>query len=92
MAHTPFPVEVLTPEGEVFNGEAEQVSTTTTVGSLSIFAHHEPLLATIEASELRVYTSETEILRFETGDGYLQVGDNHVLILVKDAKPATEAA
>ena len=85
MAHTPFPVEVLTPEGEVFKGEAEQVSTTTTIGSLSIFAHHEPLLATIEASELRIYTSETEILSFETGEGYLQVGDNRALILVKEA-------
>ena len=86
MAHTPFPVEVLTPEGEVFNGEVEQISTKTTVGSIGILANHEPLLATIEASELRLYTSETEILRYETGDGYLQVADNHVLILVKDAK------
>jgi F-type H+-transporting ATPase subunit epsilon len=85
MPHTPFPVEVLTPEGEVFNGEVQQISTRTTVGSIGIFAHHEPLLATIEASELRLYTSDTEILRFDTGDGYLQVGDNHVLILVKDA-------
>ena len=26
MARTPFPVEVLTPEGEVFNGEVEMIS------------------------------------------------------------------
>jgi F-type H+-transporting ATPase subunit epsilon len=86
MAHTPFPVEVLTPEGEVFNGEVEQISTKTTIGSIGILANHEPLLAMLEASELRLYTSDTEILRFETGEGYLQVADNHVLILVKDAK------
>jgi F-type H+-transporting ATPase subunit epsilon len=90
MARTPFPVEVLTPEGEVFNGEVQQISTTTTIGSIGIFANHEPLLATIEASELTLYTSETETLRFQTGDGYLQVGDNHVLILVKDATSVSD--
>ena len=34
MARTPFQVEVLTPEGEVFNDEVEMVSTKTTVGSI----------------------------------------------------------
>jgi len=34
MAHTPFAVEVLTPEGEVFNDEVEMLSTRTTVGSI----------------------------------------------------------
>lgn len=90
MPHTPFPVEVLTPEGEVFTGEVQQISTRTTLGSIGIFAHHEPLLATLEPTELRLYRSDTEILRYETSDGYLQVGDNHVLILVKEAKPVTE--
>ena len=33
MARTPFTVEVLTPEGEVFNDEVEMVSTRTSVGS-----------------------------------------------------------
>ena len=89
MAHTPFPVEVLTPDGEVFNGEVEQVSTRTTAGSIGILANHEPLLATLEPTELRLYTSETEVLRFEASDGYLQVQDNHVLILVKEAKPVS---
>ena len=32
MARTPFPVEVLTPEGQVFKDEVEMVSTRTEVG------------------------------------------------------------
>ena len=39
MAHTKFPVEVLTPDGEVFNDEVEMVSTKTTVGSIGPAAH-----------------------------------------------------
>ena len=46
MAHTtPVPrVEVLTPEGEVFDEEVEMVSTRTSVGSIGILADHQPLL------------------------------------------------
>ena len=60
MARTPSPVEVLTPEGEVFNDEVEMVSTRTTVGSIGILAHHQPLLAMLDPTELRLYKSESE--------------------------------
>ena len=90
MAHARFPAEVLTPEGEVFNGEVEMVSTRTTEGLIGILARHAPLLATLEPTELRLYTSETEILRFAQAEGYLQVGNNHALLLVEEAYPVDE--
>ncbi len=90
MAHALFPVEVLTPEGEVFNGEVEMVSTRTTLGQIGILARHAPLLATLEPTELRLYLSETEILRFAQSEGYLQVGDNHALLLLEEVHPVGE--
>ncbi len=87
MAHTPFPVEVLTPEGEIFNGEVEMVSTRTTLGQIGILSRHAPLLATLEPTELRLYRTETEIVRFAQAEGYLQVGDNHALLLLEEAYP-----
>jgi F-type H+-transporting ATPase subunit epsilon len=85
MPHTKFPVEVLTPEGEVFNDEVEMISTRTTVGSIGILANHEPLLATLEPTELRLYKSDSEILRFAQGEGYLQVADNRAMLLLQEA-------
>jgi F-type H+-transporting ATPase subunit epsilon len=85
MAHTKFGVEILTPEGEVFNEEVEMVSTRTTLGSIGVLANHSPLLATLEPTELRVYRSETEILRFAQGEGYLQVAGNRAMLLVQEA-------
>jgi F-type H+-transporting ATPase subunit epsilon len=85
MARTKFPVEVLTPEGEVFNDEVEMISTRTATGSIGILANHTPLLAMLDPTELRLYRSETEIVRFAQGEGYLQVADNRALILVEDA-------
>jgi F-type H+-transporting ATPase subunit epsilon len=85
VAHSKFGVEVLTPEGEVFNGEVEMVSTRTTLGQIGILARHAPLLATLEPTELRLYKTETEVLRFAQAEGYLQVGNNHALVLVEEA-------
>jgi F-type H+-transporting ATPase subunit epsilon len=85
VARTTFQVEVLTPEGEVFNDEVEMVSTRTSVGSIGILAHHQPLLGLLDPTELRLYKSETDIVRYAQGEGYVQVSDNHVLLLVEEA-------
>ena len=85
MAHTKFGVEVLTPEGEVFNEEVEMVSTRTVIGSIGILANHEPLLAMLDPTELRLYRSDSDIVSFAQGEGYLQMIDNHALILVEEA-------
>jgi F-type H+-transporting ATPase subunit epsilon len=89
VARTPFKVEVLTPEGEVFNDEVEMLSTRTTVGSIGVLANHQPLLAMLDPTELRLYKSETEIIRFKQGEGYLQVANNHALVLVEEAEPVS---
>ena len=85
MAHAKFPVEVLTPEGKVFDDEVEMVSTRTSVGSIGILANHAPLMAMLEPTELRLYKSDSDIVRFAQGEGYLQVVDNSALLLVEDA-------
>lgn len=82
---TKFPVEVLTPEGEVFSEEIEMLSTRTAVGSIGVLANHEPVLAMLEPTELRLYRSDSEIVRFAQAEGYLQFADNHALVLVEEA-------
>jgi F-type H+-transporting ATPase subunit epsilon len=84
VARTPFPVEVLTPEGEVFNDEVEMVSTRTSVGSIGLLAHHQPLLAMLDPTELRLYKSESDVIRFAQGEGFLQVTAERVLVLVDE--------
>jgi F-type H+-transporting ATPase subunit epsilon len=85
MARTTFPVEVLTPEGEVFSDEVEMLSTRTSVGSIGILAHHEPVLMMLEPSELRLYRSDTDIVRFAQAEGYMQFAENRALVLVEEA-------
>jgi F-type H+-transporting ATPase subunit epsilon len=85
MARTKFQVEVLTPEGEVFNEEIEMLSTRTAVGSIGVLANHEPVLAQLEPTELRLYRSESDIVRYAQAEGYLQFAENRALLLVEEA-------
>jgi F-type H+-transporting ATPase subunit epsilon len=85
VARNSFPVEVLTPEGKVFEDEVQMVSTRTTTGSIGVLANHAPLMAILEPTELRLYKSDTDVVRFAQGEGYLQVVDNSALVLVEEA-------
>jgi F-type H+-transporting ATPase subunit epsilon len=87
VAHTPFRVEVLTPEGEVFNDEVEMISTRTGVGSIGILANHQPLLAMLDPTELRLHKGESDVIRFAQGEGFLQVSGERALVLVDEALP-----
>jgi len=84
VARTPFQVEILSPEGEVFNDEVEMLSTRTAVGSIGVLANHQPLLALLEPTELRLYRSESDVITFAQGEGYLQMTGNHALVLVDE--------
>jgi len=91
VARDSFPVEVLTPEGQVFEGEVEMVSTRTGTGSIGVLANHAPLMAMLEPTELKLYESGSDNpagadpVRFAQGEGYLQVVDNSALLIVEDA-------
>jgi len=80
-------VEVLTPEGEVWSGEARQVSTRTEVGEIGILANHAPVLAALQPTELRLHLSETEVKRYAQAHGWLQVYGNRARLLLEEAIP-----
>ncbi len=90
MARSSFPCEVLTPEGKIFDDEVEMVSTRSGIGGLGILANHAPLMAMLEPTELRLYKSDSDVVSFAQGEGYLQVIDNSALLIVEDATKAED--
>src|ERR1041384_6103225 len=63
------------------------ISTRTTVGSIGILAHHQPILAMLDPTELRLYRSESGIVRFAPGRGDLQTAGHRALLLLEEAVP-----
>lgn len=78
--------EVLTPEGEVFSGELEMLSTRTTAGEVGILAEHVPMIARLVPAELRLHKSESEVEHYAQGEGWLEVFANRVRVLIAEAQ------
>ena len=87
MAHPQFQAEVLTPEGKVYEGDVEQVSTRTGVGEVGILAHHAPMLARLVPAELRIHVSEGDVQRYAQGEGWIEVFANRARVLISEAVP-----
>lgn len=80
-----FTVEVLTPEGEVFNGEVVQLSTRTVTGEIGILARHVPVLAALKPTLLRLKISDSETKEWAQSHGMVQVFANHAQLLLEEA-------
>jgi F-type H+-transporting ATPase subunit epsilon len=87
MAEHNVEVRLLTPEGEVFAGEVEQVSTRTSVGEIGILANHVPVLARLLPTELRLHMPDGDVRRWAQAEGWLQVFANRATVLVGEAIP-----
>jgi F-type H+-transporting ATPase subunit epsilon len=85
--HDTLQAEVLTPEGPVFDGEVQQLSTRTTVGEIGVLANHVPLFARLVPAELRLHISEGETRRWAQAEGWLEVFANKATVLIGEAIP-----
>ncbi len=70
----------------MFDEEVTMVSTRTEIGSIGIRARHQPLLGMLVPTELRLYRSPDDIVRYAQGEGYVQVSADGVLLLVEEAQ------
>jgi len=77
-------VELVTPEGVLFSGQAEMVVCRTAGGDIAFLANHMPYVGALEAYPLRIVGPEgtpAEELRFDVEGGFVEVNDNRVVIL-----------
>jgi F-type H+-transporting ATPase subunit epsilon len=80
-------VKVLTPEGPVFDGDVQQLSTRTAVGEIGVLANHVPVLARLRPTELRLHMPDGETQKWAQAEGWLQVFANQATVLVTEAVP-----
>jgi F-type H+-transporting ATPase subunit epsilon len=83
--HPAFDVQVVTPDGPVFQGEAHMLIVPGAAGEIGVLARHAPLVATLKAGSTRVHLGGNDILEFATGPGFFKVELDRALALVDDA-------
>jgi F-type H+-transporting ATPase subunit epsilon len=80
-------VDVITPEGPAYEGEAEIVVVPGTAGQLGIMANHAPLVSSLKPGELHVTDMQGQRHEFATDGGFVEVRKNETLVLVGEAVP-----
>ena len=84
-AHPKFDVSLVTPDGAVYEGEAELMIVPGAAGEIGVLARHAPLIATLKAGSTRIHLGGANVLEFATGPGFFTVQRDRAIALVDDA-------
>ena len=76
-------VEIITPDKNIFKGEAKFVSVPGIDGSLGILDHHAPLITTLVAGNVLLRKEDNSEENIEVNGGVLEVLKNKVIILAE---------
>ena len=87
-----FDVSLVTPDGAVFDDEAEMIIVPGEAGEVGVLARHAPLIALLKAGSTRVYRDRAsqDVIEFATGPGFFTVDQDRALALVDAAVDVRE--
>ncbi len=85
MSEKNFHLEIVTPREQKFEGEATWVRLPGVLGEMGILAGHAPLLAMLEPG-IAVYRVLDRDHPLATGEGFVTVAENRVVVLVESAE------
>jgi F-type H+-transporting ATPase subunit epsilon len=81
-ADSALQVQVVAPDGVVWEGSATAVTVPSALGSLGVLRGHESVAAVLVAGEVRVTPVRGEPQRFVITGGFVVVDDDDVTVLV----------
>ena len=74
-------LEIITPEKQVFAGEATSVKFPGTSGEFEIHNNHAPIISTLTSGVIRVTTSESNTENFNINGGVIEMQKNKIIVL-----------
>jgi F-type H+-transporting ATPase subunit epsilon len=77
--------ELLTLSGAKFNGEADEVTLTTTDGQMGVLPHHEPFIGEVVAGAVTIKRGKDAPEVFATYGGLLEITADYVRLLADEA-------
>jgi F-type H+-transporting ATPase subunit epsilon len=82
----PFSVDVVSPEGTLWSGDAEFLVARTTEGEIGILAGHEPLMAALTAGAVLIDHDGDQRTTIAVHGGFMQVVENRITLLTDRAR------
>jgi len=79
-------VSVVSADRELWSGAAKQVVARTTIGQIGLLAGHEPVLGILASGEVRITTTDGEVITAQAEDGFLSLQNDVVTIVAGAAE------
>lgn len=90
MAEKSFVLEIVTPRKMAFKGEVTSFSAPGAIGGFQVLYNHAPLLSALQVGQVKLISADGGEQRFATSGGFVEVKDNHVVMLAETAERAVE--
>jgi F-type H+-transporting ATPase subunit epsilon len=91
----PLTVNIVSPEGVLFRGEAEHVSLMTVEGSIGLYPSHEPILSVLRACRVHITPVGGGKVEVPIGGGFVSFDEDQVTVVADPpvgAEPTVAAA
>jgi F-type H+-transporting ATPase subunit epsilon len=85
----PLTLEIVTPEQRLLTVTCDEVRAPGAAGGFGVRPGHTPLMAALAAGEL-AYVAAGATHRFAVGEGFAEVSEDHVRVLVEEATRAED--
>lgn len=83
-------LEIVAPDGPVFEGDVAMVVVPATRGELGILPRHAPLVAQLTVGEIRVQALDKSWIVLAVAEGFVKVEFDKVIVLADAAELASE--
>ena len=80
-----YSIQVLTPEGLVWEGRGTAVNAPGVVGGFGILPRHQPMVAALQPGPLRITAEDGVEVRYRVGVGVLEVTAFHDVLVLTDS-------
>jgi F-type H+-transporting ATPase subunit epsilon len=84
----PLTVDIVSPEGSLYSGEAHHVSLLTVDGSIGLYLDHEPILSLLQACTVGVVDVGGHRHEVPIGGGFVSFDSNKVTVIADSVGPA----
>ena len=78
-----FPLSIITPQGESFNGQADSVTLPGLAGDFAVLTGHAPIVYALKSGKINI-TQAGQILNFTIDSGVCEVNAAHACLILAD--------
>lgn len=79
-------LEIVTPQAKAFTGEVKSVTLPGALSPFQVLLNHAPIVSSLVKGQLKIETTDGSIKSFETSNGFVELVNNKLSVVVESAK------